>query len=402
MKATLAALLAVLPLLAAAGSRNATAGRSDESVFVNGLKPGQHESLLYVWTSDPDAKDPDFLSVIDANPASPTYGKVIATAPTTGSTGNEAHHFGYTADADRIFAGGLFTNRLFIYDVKTDPRKPKLITTVADLAATTGYSGPHTFYAVPGGVMIAMLGGKDGGAPGGLVTLDNDGKFVKALAAPEYMYDVGVKRELNLMISSSWAHPHSIIHGMAPMSEVGDEVVAWDFATGKVLQEAHLDKAPLEIRWLHAGTARGGFVNCAFGNSVWHWEVKDGKLDFAKVLQLPDGSIPADMRISYDDKFLFVSLFGAGAVNQYDISNPVKPTLVSTVAVPQAQMMKLTPDNQRLYISNSLLSNLDGKVPYRVRLINVGPKGMALDPKFDVDFENLPTGQARPHDMLLK
>jgi selenium-binding protein 1 len=75
---------------------------------------------------------------------------------------------------------------------------------------------------------------------------------------------------------------------------------------------------------------------------------------------------------------------------------------VSTITVPQAQMMKLTPDNQRLYISNSLLSNLDGKVPYRVRLINVGPSGMSLDPKFDVDFENLATGQGRPHDMLLK
>ena len=65
-------------------------------------------------------------------------------------------------------------------------------------------------------------------------------------------------------------------------------------------------------------------------------------------------------------------------------------------------MLKLTPDNKRLYVSNSLLSNLDGKVPYRVRLVNLGPAGMTLDPKFDVDFEHFPTGQARPHDMLLK
>src|SRR2546430_9274440 len=27
------------------------------------------------------------------------------------------------------------------------------------------------------------------------------------------------------------------------------------------------------------------------------------------------------------------------------------------------------------------------KVPYRVRLVNVGPSGMTLDAKFDVDFE---------------
>jgi DNA-binding beta-propeller fold protein YncE len=136
---------------------------------------------------------------------------------------------------------------------------------------------------------------------------------------------------------------------------------------------------------------------------VWRWEVgKDGKLAFTRVIKLPDGSIPADMRISYDNRFLFVSLFGAGALQQYDIADPAHPTLVSSVAIPQAQMLKLTPDNKRLYVSNSLLSNLDGKVPYAVRLVNITASGMSIDPKFDVDFEHLPTGEARPHDMLLK
>ncbi len=393
-------LLAALPAgLVTAPARR---GPEDESVFVRGLKADQHESVLYVWTSDADQKDPDFLTVIDANPKSPSYGTVIATAPTS-SPANEAHHFGYTVNADRIFAGGLFSNRLFIYDVATDPKHPQLVKTVADLAATTGYSGPHTFYAVPGGMMIAMLGAKDGGAPGALVKLDNDGTFLQALPAPDYMYDVGIKPELNLIVTSSWAHPHAVKAGNTPMDQVGDVVVAWDYKTGKVLQVEHLDKAPLEVRWLHGPGARGGFINCAFGNTVWQWEVvKDGKLAFTRVVKLADGSIPADMRISYDNRFLFVSLFGAGAVQQYDIRDPLHPKLVSSVAIPQAQMMKLTPDNQRLYVSNSLLSNLDGKVPYRVRLVNVGPKGLTLDAKFDVDFEHFATGQARPHDMLLK
>src|SRR2546426_2500982 len=131
------------------------------------------------------------------------YGKILTTVPTGATVDNEAHHFGYTVNTDRIFAGGLVSNRLFIYDVKTDPRHPKLIKTIADLGALTGFSGPHTYYAVPGGVMIAMLGAKDGGGPGALIKLDNDGKFLEALPAPNrpddpgYMYDPGVKPELN-------------------------------------------------------------------------------------------------------------------------------------------------------------------------------------------------------------
>src|SRR5256886_14514628 len=119
----------------------APVGPADESVFVRGLPPGQHESLLYVWTSDADQKDPDFLSVLDADPASPSYGKVIATAP-TGSPGNEAHHFGYTANADRIFAGGLFSHPLSIYDVATHPKHPKPVPTVPAPSARTVFSGP--------------------------------------------------------------------------------------------------------------------------------------------------------------------------------------------------------------------------------------------------------------------
>src|SRR5207247_8153410 len=108
---------------------------------------------------------------------------------------------------------------------------------------------------------------------------------------------------------------------------------------------------------------------------------------FHRVVKLADGSLPADMRISYDNKFLFVSLFGGGAVQQYDVAVPMQPKLVSTVAIPQAQMMKLTPDNKRLYVSNSLLSNLDGKVHYRMRIVHVCSTGMTPDPKFDVDCE---------------
>ena len=192
----------------------APAGPEDESVFVKNLRPDQHESLLYVWTSDADAKQPDFLTVVDADPKSPGYGKILTTVPTGSTVDNEAHHLGYTVNADRIFAGGLVSNRLFIYDVKADPKHPALIKTIPDLGALSGYSGPHTYYAVPGGVMIAMLGSKDGTGPGALVRLDEQGNFVSALPAPNrpddpgYMYDVGVKPELNRMVTSSWTHPH--------------------------------------------------------------------------------------------------------------------------------------------------------------------------------------------------
>lgn len=383
-------------------------GSADESVFVNGLGPDEDESLLYIWTRDADGQDSDFLAVVDADPESESYGEIIATEP-TGSAQNEAHHFGYTVQTDRIFGGGLFSNKLFIYDVESDPRQPTLIRTV-DLDET-GFSGPHTLYAVPGGVMLAMLGSTDGGGPGGLVKVDDDGEFVAAYPqtgpenVPEFMYDVGVKPEMNRMITSSWAHPHHVkMEGGSPPEETGNDLVVWDWETKEILQVEELDKAPLEVRWLHGPEGLGGFINCAYGNSVWYWEDAngDGRMEFHRVIELPEGSAPADMRISYDNRFLFVSNFAGSNVQQYDVTDPHDPRLVDQLELPHPNMMKLSPDSERLYVTNSLLSTMDPDENFRAWLLHVSPEGMRVDERFDPDFLSLETGPAGPHDMLLK
>lgn len=397
-----AALAALIPLMMTADPGYVR----DESVFVKNLKAGERESLLYVWTRDGDHQQSDFLAVVDVDPTSETYGKVIATAP-TGSAANEAHHFGYTANADRIIGAGMFSNKLFIYDVKTDPRNPKLIRTV-DLNPT-GYSGPHTMYAVPGGVLLAMLGKVDGGGPGALVLVDDDGNFKQAWPVnlpdgrPGYMYDVGVKPEMNRMITSSWAHPGHVKDGSHPQHS-GKEAVVWDWQRKEILQIEELDAAPLEVRWLHGPDGRGGYTNAAFGNSVWYWQDADadGTLEFSRAIALPENSVPADMRVSYDNRYLYVSLWGGGKVQQYDIADPLHPKLLSEVAIPQANMMKLSPDSRRLYVTNSLLSSLDGEVEFGAWLLDVGPDGMKVNQRFKPDFQNFPTGPGGAHDMLLR
>jgi selenium-binding protein 1 len=64
-------------------------------------------------------------------------------------------------------------------------------------------------------------------------------------------------------------------------------------------------------------------------------------------------------------------------------------------------MMHLTNDGKRMYVTNSLLSTLDHAGRFYVRLIHVGVNGMQVDPFFNVDLNNLPSGPARGHDMLL-
>jgi hypothetical protein len=52
---------------------------------------GKNHSYLFAWCGDDEKTASDFLAVIDADPASPGYGQVVATAP-TGVAGSMPHH----------------------------------------------------------------------------------------------------------------------------------------------------------------------------------------------------------------------------------------------------------------------------------------------------------------------
>jgi selenium-binding protein 1 len=382
---------------------------ADESPFVKHLEG--REKVLYVIAGDGDQQDNDFLAVIDVDPASRDYGRITYTVD-VGSRGNEVHHFGFTADRKRILAGSLYSSRIFVFDVASDPGRPRLLSLLEGVDKTVGYCCPHTFHALPTSVLVTMLGSADGGLPGGLAEFSNEGKFLGHFGPgpghsgePIYMYDVGVKREINRMITSTFTplRNYRLPLGKVNMGDFGDKVVVWDFKERKILQVATVDKSPLEVRWLHDPKSTVGFINCTLGNSIWMWRQKgDGSFQFRKVIDTGPGSLPTDMRISPDDKHLYVTLFGGHEVHQYDITKPDKPKLVSAVSPgPSPQMIHLSHDGKRLYVSNSVLSAWDYAHQMYVRLVHIGPDGMRVDPFFNVSFNDFPTGPARPHDILL-
>src|SRR5215467_16215868 len=76
------------------------------------------EPYLLVWAGDKDRQNSDFLAVLDADPTSPSYGKVLKTYPVR-SRGNEPHAVNDQPRADRrIFATGLLTDRTFVFDLR--------------------------------------------------------------------------------------------------------------------------------------------------------------------------------------------------------------------------------------------------------------------------------------------
>ena len=108
------------------------------------------EDYVYIWTLGMEGvgDGEDKLVTVDVNPDSESYAQVVHSISMGGR--HEAHHSGLTDDRRYLWASGLDTSKIFIFDVHTDPGKPRLHRTIDDFVATTdGIVGPHTNYAPP-------------------------------------------------------------------------------------------------------------------------------------------------------------------------------------------------------------------------------------------------------------
>jgi methanethiol oxidase len=404
MRSPLRAIAALLLAATALGGGPAPArAETCISPYIKGLQ--QREKVLYLWALPEETGGEDFLAVVDVDIASASYGRILERVK-VGSTGNEAHHMGFTDDRTKIWAASLNSNRFFIFDVGTDPRHPKLLRTVDGVAELSGLSGPHTPYAIPGRMLVSMASGPDGTGPGGIAEFTNDGEFVASYPTRDNPYETVIKPEFNRMITSSWV-PQATF--MAPLSEwdpatFSRTMTVWDLKERRILQELPGDPIPLAARWLLAPGARVGYNISAGGDSLWQFRLRDdGLFDYREAADTGAGCGPGDLRQSPDDKWLYVSCRLSGEVQAWDVSDPDRIRLHDTAqGLVQVNMLHVTPDGKRIYATNSAISSIDHSPRYAMWLLYVGPDGrLKLDDQFRIDFARAPDGPARPHDMLL-
>ena len=118
-----------------------------------------------------------------------------------------------------------------------------------------------------------------------------------------------------------------------------------------------------------------------------------------------------DINLSLDDRQLYVSCWGTGELRQYDVTDPFNPRLTATTQIGGIirrashpsnpgkrlnggpQMVELSRDGRRVYLTNGLYSPWDeqfypaGLESWMVKLDTKPEGGMALDPKFFLEME---------------
>ncbi|HYO46587.1 MAG TPA: hypothetical protein VEY33_07865 [Gemmatimonadota bacterium] len=196
------------------GTRAAAAGGASDPAPDGAVSAdastGSPARRLYAWAGDLDRADSDFLAVLDADPASPDYGRVIATVP-VGRRGTHPHHTEHhMPSGDTLFANGFMAGATFLFDL-TDPDAPRLLGSFEEMA---GFTYPHSYERLPNGNVLATFQGRgpDNVDPGGLVEIDLEGNAVRSgsaadPAAPRALlrpYSLAIVPQLDRVVVTSY------------------------------------------------------------------------------------------------------------------------------------------------------------------------------------------------------
>src|SRR5262245_41551843 len=209
------------------------------------------ERFLYVWAGDQARIAPDFLAVVDFDPASPTYGNVQATRPLPGpgASGNEPHHVGLSRGGRTLALGWLLSvlkgqNEIFFFDV-SNPASPQFLS-----AADPPQSAiTDEFYALPeGGFLVTMMGSAGGHHPGRVVELDRRGRIVAEHPGtpPDDGFNphgISVRPELNLMLTSDFICPSTTLNAMPGSLDLRGSIRVWKFRQREIVKTIEIPGA---------------------------------------------------------------------------------------------------------------------------------------------------------------
>ncbi|XP_030214756.1 methanethiol oxidase isoform X1 [Gadus morhua] len=440
---------------------------------------GPREQIVYLPCiyRNTEFMKPDYLATVDVDPKSPTYCQVIHRLEVP-NLRDELHHSGWNAcsschgDATKsrslLILPALISSRIYVVDVATDPRAPRMhkIVEPTELMWKCGLANPHTSHCLGNGqIMIGCIGDPSGNGKGGFALLDGEsfevlGNWEKPGDATAFGYDFWYQPRHNVMISTEWGAPKALAKGF-DMQHVkaglyGTSIHVWDWSSHEKLQSIDLGMegaVPLEVRFLHEPSAAEGYVGCALGSTVYRFfRTKKGDWTTELVIKVPSKkvegwampempSLITDILISLDDRYLYFSNWLHGDIRQYDITDRSKPRLVGQAFLGGSiqsdgavrvledpedreqpppcvikgkrvqgspQMLQLSLDGRRLYVTTSLYSAWDkqfypdmlkeGSVMMQLDVDNVNG-GIVLNKDFLVDFGKEPHGPVLAHEL---
>ncbi len=311
------------------------------------------------------------LAIIDVNPASANYGKIVEDIPLPEDL--VAHHIFYNRDASKAYITALGKSELRVIDMT---KRPLTIATIAVPDCKVGedivFSEDNTrWYLTCMGSDSVIIGDAREDRP------------IKTIATPNpYPHGIAIHDGIDRLLVTSTVRP-------SDLGDAGETIAVIEASTGNVLSTHKVSgkatpsgEAPVEVLFVPGANPPVAYVTNMYGGTLWTatWDPqrKDFIVEQAFDFTPLKAGIPLEMYFNRKADRLHVTTAKPGHLHIFDISsNPAKPQHVKTIPAGEgAHHVAFTKDERYAFVQNSLL-NLPGMSDGSITVVDL-VKGEAV------------------------
>lgn len=396
------------------------------------------EKTLYVWMGDQARQQPDAVAVINFNPHSANYGKVLRKVDVEGpgNVGNEAHHCHLSADKNTLICGGLLSvlrgdDDYFLFDVH-NARHPKYI---GSRRASQSHIADD-FLPIPGGGwLISNMGSAGGSTPGRIVEMDKNFNITHEWPEQPPLdgsdlsqfnpHGIDGDWNLGIMVTSDLVDPASTLNIVPGAPQLRASVRYWDISNpnARVITRSIFIPTDMggtmDVKLVPGDPHHRSITASMFTGLVYSMDPTDGTateaFDCENIVPHVETGVPGGMTqllaMPKSGRRVIFSSFQAGQVGMLDITNPTSFSEVNVVDLGLGSGphdIDLTEDDSRLVVTDYFLNEDDfGKLHFegdhKVHVLKVADSGLADDTAFNVpDFNTAFSTPRRPHGIAMK
>lgn len=360
----------LLALIAAAGLACSSAAQAEILAMVN-YESKSPDALKAFKSPVPGHERQEGIALIDVDPASPAFGKIVETLELPGDL--VAHHIFYNRDASKAYVTALGKGELRVIDMSARPLAVKTVA-VPDCAVgedvVFSEDNKRWFLTCMGSGKLII----------GDATTDQPTQTV-SLPKP-YPHGIAIHDGIDRILVTSTVRA-------SDLGDAGDTITAVEASTGKVLssykvsnKESPAGEAPVEILFVPGSNPPVAYVTNMYGGSLWAatWNPDTKEFEVAEAFNFAtvEAGVPLEMYFNDKADRLYVTTAKPGHLHIFDISQGAgKPQLVKSIPTAEgAHHVAFTKDGKLAFVQNSLL-NLPGLSDGSITIVDL-EKGEAI------------------------
>jgi hypothetical protein len=311
------------------------------------------------------------IAVVDVDPASAGYGKIVETIPLPPDL--VAHHIFYNRDSSKAYVTALGKAELRVIDMSKRPFTAKTVSVPdCQIGEDVVFSGDNKrWYLTCMGSAKLIIGDAVSDYP------------TKSVSLPKpYPHGVAIHDGIDRVLLTSTVRA-------TDLGDAGETITVVEASSGNVLSTHKVSnkpspagEAPVEVLFVPGANPPVAYITNMFGGTLWTatWDAQKKDFNVAQVFDFASIKAGVPLEIYFNGKAdrLYVTTAKPGHLHVFDIGKSAgKPELLKSIAAAEgAHHVAITKDEKLAFVQNSLL-NLPGMSDGSITVVDL-VKGEAI------------------------